>query len=399
MRRAAHLFVFLCTVWLVSGPRNANAQPTWNKHVVVTAAESMINSAVAHDFDEDGQVDVLTSFAGRVVLLRGPHWQPLTIQVFDTKHSRNKPRPSCIHSCLMDVDGDGDLDFVGSNNTVFWLECPPPGSLHKQHWTYRTVDDLVLGTHCLITGDVDRDGKPDLIANSGRSAGTPFPNSLAWLQTPRTSDASSKWTRHVFADRDAPGGSHYTGLGDVNGDGRPDICCAAKGGAKFPGGQWFAWWEQPANRKQKWTKHLLSDKQPGATNILPVDLNRDGQLDFFATRGHGNGVLWFRGPEFRPIEIDPDIQGPHCLALADIDGDGDIDAATCGREVTGVAVWYENDGSARFKKHTIDRDQGAYDIRALDMDGDNDIDLLIAGHTSKNVVWYENPGRKTSTAE
>jgi hypothetical protein len=354
----------------------------------------MINSAVAHDFDRDGHVDVLTSFDGHVVLLRGPHWKPLTIQVFDADRSRNKPRPSCIHSCLMDVDGDGDLDFVGSNNTVFWLECPPPGFLHKQHWKYRTVDDLILGTHCLITGDVDRDGKPDLIANSGRSAGTPFPNSLIWLQTPGTSDASSKWTRHVFADGDAPGGSHYTGLGDVNGDGRPDICCAAKGGAKFPGGQWFAWWEQPADPKRTWSKHLLAGKQPGATNILPVDLNRDGRMDFFATRGHANGVLWFRGPKFEPIEIDADVEGPHCLALADIDGDGDIDAATCGREATGVALWYENDGAANFKTHTIDRGQGAYDIRAIDMDGDQDLDLLIAGHTSKNVVWYENPRRK-----
>ncbi|MEO1999831.1 MAG: VCBS repeat-containing protein [Planctomycetaceae bacterium] len=394
MRRSAHVCFLVWTVWVACGLRAAAAQETWNKHVVVAAAESMINSALAHDFDGDGQVDVLTSFDGRVVLLRGPHWKPLTIQVFDANHSRNKPRTSCIHSCLMDVDGDGDLDFVGSNNTVFWLECPPPGFLHKQHWRYRTVDDLILGTHCLITGDVDRDGKPDLIANSGRSAGTPFPNSLTWLQTPGASDASSKWTRHVFADRDAPGGSHYTGLGDVNGDGRPDICCAAKGGAKFPGGQWFAWWEQPADPKRTWRKHLLADKQPGATNILPVDLNRDGHMDFFATRGHANGVLWFRGPKFEPIEIDADVQGPHCLALADIDGDGDIDAATCGREVTGVALWYENDGSANFKKHTIDRGQGAYDIRAIDMDGDQDLDLLIAGHTSKNVVWYENPSRK-----
>ena len=34
-------------------------------------------------------------------------------------------KPRCIHSVLHDLDGDGDLDFVGSFvREVFWLECP-----------------------------------------------------------------------------------------------------------------------------------------------------------------------------------------------------------------------------------------------------------------------------------
>ena len=113
-------------------------------------------------------------------------------------------------------------------------------------WTYRTIDDEILGTHCLLEGDVNLDGKIDLIANSGRAApATSHPNSLAWLEVPEDPHHAKSWVRHVFADQDAPGASHYAGLGDVNGDGRPDISFAAKGGERFPGGQWFAWWEQP----------------------------------------------------------------------------------------------------------------------------------------------------------
>ena len=41
-----------------------------------------------------------------------------------------------------------------------------------------------------------------------------------------------------------------------------------------------------------WKKHLLADKQPGATNIQQADVNGDGKTDFIATRGHGNGVIW-----------------------------------------------------------------------------------------------------------
>ena len=352
----------------------------------------MINSAIANDYDGDGVMDVITSYEGRVVLLRGPTWKPHTVHVFDAENSRIKPRTSCIHSCLMDVDSDGDLDFCGSNNTVFWLECPEEP--FEREWTYRTVDDEILGTHCLITGDVNRDGRMDLIANSGRDErATAIPHSITWLEVPDLHATAESWVRHVFAVGDAPGGSHYTGFGDVDGDGRPDIACAAKGGEGFPGGQWFAWWRQPEDPTLRWNKFLLADDQPGASNIHPVDVDRDGHMDFVATRGHGKGVLWFRGPSFTMIDIDAQIDKPHCLSTVDLDGDGDLDIATCGYETNGVAAWYQNDGSGNFVKHVIGRNQGSYDIRAVDMDSDGDLDLLIAGHFSQNLVWYENPIR------
>lgn len=381
--------------WLFAQSRTKRKRPKhqtsmWKKHVVVSKANGMINSAVASDFDNDGSIDVLSSCDGRVILLRGPSWTPHTLHFFDPSHSRNRPRTSCIHSCLMDVDNDGDLDFCGSNNTVFWLECPD-NPFSARPWTYRTVDDEILGTHCLITGDVDQDGRIDLIANSGRPPGkTAIPNSLTWLSVPTDVDTAPHWTRHVFADQDAPGGSHYTSIADINNDGRPDIACAAKGGDGFPDGEWFAWWEQPADATDRWTKHVLADNQPGATNIHPVHVDQDRHIDFVATRGHGRGVLWFKGPEFNIVEIDPDIAGPHCLATVDLDGDGDIDIATCGRANDGTAVWYQNSGSGSFTRHLVGTNQGAYDIRASDMDGDGDLDLLIAGHGSSNIVWYEN---------
>ena len=204
----------------------------WEKHVIVESS-GMINSAVTADWNGDGWMDVIASLDGKVILFQGPKWGAHTLHYFGPGQSRNKPRSTCIHSCLMDVDGDGDQDFIGSNNTVFWLECPakPLGG----PWKYRTVDDEILGTHCLITGDVNQDGQLDLIANSGRTAEkTSIPNSLTWLQVPQNPHTTKRWIRHVFARGDAPGASHYTGFGDVNGDGRPDISCAAKGGAPFP---------------------------------------------------------------------------------------------------------------------------------------------------------------------
>ena len=157
-------------------------------------------------------------------------------------------------------------------------------------------------------------------------------------------------------------------------------------------GNWFAWWEAPRDPTGVWTKHLISDSEPGATNIHPADVNGDGQTDFVASRGHGQGVVWFEAPHWKRHDIHATLRGPHCLVVCDLDGDGDPDAATCAKDDR-LAVWFENDGRGQFTTHVVGRDQAAYDIRAVDIDGDGDLDLLVAGQASQNVVWYANPTR------
>jgi hypothetical protein len=304
------------------------------------------------------------------------------------------PQHDFIHSESCDIDGDGDLDWIGARympGLIVWLE--QPAKPLAEPWPVRIVDDQVNGIHGLLQGDVDRDGRIDLIANSAQPRGA-FPNSAAWLRVPSAPNQAERWERHIFAAGDAPGLSHYFGFGDVNGDQRPDIALAAKGGPQAePGtGEWFAWWEQPENARSPWRKHLIADRQAGATNIQPVDVNGDGKNDFIATRGHDRGVLWFEAPHWTPHVIHETLLEPHSLVVADLDGDKDPDAATCGYGDK-LAYWFENDGHGSFKSHLVARDQAAYDIRAVDLDRDGDLDLLIAGQLSKNVAWYENPRR------
>ena len=377
----ARMLTVLAATGLVHLAFAAKVAGDWRKHTVVSGFHA--STAVAADFTGDGKVDVITCTDGKVLLFTAPDWQRTVI-------SDPAAPVHCIHSEVLDVNRDGRPDWIGAQydkpGKIVWLENPGKAGA----WRMRVVDDQVNGIHGLLVGDVDGDGHPDLAANSGQPTGTPFPNSLVWYRAPKKADAP--WQRTVFAQGDAPGLSHYLGLGDVNGDGRTDGATGAKGGAQDESGsgEWFAWWEAPKDPKGIWKKHPLPGKHPGATNIHMADVNGDKRMDFIASRGHGKGLLWFEAPDWKMHDINPDLVGAHCLAVGDVDGDGDTDAVTCAKDDL-LAAWFENDGKGRFTTHILGRNQAAYDIRLLDMDGDKDLDVLIAGQVSKNVVWYENP--------
>ncbi len=356
-------------------PPNTALDAQWGRHVVASGYATQ--TAVAADFTGDGRVDVIVNGEGKTRLYAAPDWKEVVIHAGPL---------DAIHSAVMDVDGDGKPDYIGTRYTpglIYWLERPADPL--KGPWPYHLIDDQVNGIHGLMVGDIDGDGKPDLAGTSALPTG-PFANSLAWFKVPPNPRRAERWQRYVFARGDAPGLSHYVGLGDVNGDGRMD---AATGAKLADGGNYFAWWEAPQDPKQAWKKHVIATGQEGATNILMADINGDGRMDFVASRGHGKGLVWFEAPDWKPHEISTTLTGPHSLAVGDIDGDGDIDVVTCAKDDFTLA-WFENDGKGNFTMHPIYRDQAAYDVRLVDMDGDGDLDILVAGQQSRNVVWYEN---------
>lgn len=374
-------FLCLATTTVADGP--------WKKHTITQ--QGHCNTAVALDAndgdasDGNGRLDVIASMNGKVSLFVAPDWNEVVLYRFPT-------RGSCIHSEIIDADGDGDMDWVGtlSHDHPFWLENPGNDNATKGAWTSRSVDDEITGIHCIVRSDVNNDGREDLIINNFEPE-KGIGDSMAWFSIPAKPRQAKRWNRHVFANGDARGGSHYMGAGDIDGDGWKEIAVGAKG-KPFADGNWFAFWKNPGrdNVKGTWEKVILAENQTAATNILPADVNGDGKTDWLASRGHGKGVIWFENPTWTIRDIDTEIEFPHSLTVADHDQDGDIDAATCGYGSERV-MWYENDGRGNFTLHTLDEDQQSYDLRSIDMDGDGDQDLLNAGRGSNNVVWYENP--------
>ena len=150
----------------------------WVKHVVME--QGHCNTAVALDVNGDEKPDVIASFNGRVSLFIAPDW---TTEVVLHRFTGNG---GCIHSATLDVDGDGDMDWAGTlaNAHPFWLENPGKAEAQKGAWTSSVIDPHITGIHCLLTSDIDNDGKEDLVINNFLPD-KGLADSIAWFSIPK----------------------------------------------------------------------------------------------------------------------------------------------------------------------------------------------------------------------
>ncbi|EGB02367.1 hypothetical protein AURANDRAFT_68949, partial [Aureococcus anophagefferens] len=150
-----------------------------------------------------------------------------------------------------------------------------------------------------------------------------------------------------------------------------------------------------------------------------ADLDGDGDLDLVV--GYDDGTLSYyenvgsaaspsyeavtgSANPFDGIDVGDDNVDYHSMpALADLDGDGDLDLVV--GEYWGALFYYENVGSAASPTYSAvtgnaspfdDVDVGRNSAPALgDLDGDGDLDLVV-GVMYGALLYYENVGNATS---
>ena len=143
--------------------------------------------------------------------------------------------------------------------------------------------------------------------------------------------------------------------------------------------------------------HIIVDSHPdvsGPYTVVSADIDGDGDKDLVATSTLGNKVVWFenldgQGNFSEPKIITSNMDYPLDIAVADIDGDGDLDVIAVSTYDDKLA-WFENlDGLGTFGPlQLLATVEYAQTVRVKDMDGDGDLDIIAGG--DNKVIWFEN---------
>lgn len=264
-------------------------------------------------------------------------------------------------------------------------------------WIWFAQQNHIAGTPVthpeLSLGDLDGDGDLDAIFTWAGDSSTLWIN-----QGGLQGNIQGKFTASLqhIGRQDA----HFTALGDLDGDGDPDILVGMDGGFDFyvnsggPQGGWKGNFEVQSQVE-------LSKTTGEPYQIQLGDLDNDGDLDaiFTACCQYGNGFsVWMNdgAGQFARIGQYAENLKIRQAILGDLDGDLDLDAWVVpanqvqapdgkGESILPDQLWI-NDGAGHF--HDREERLGFSQAAGLgDLDGDGDLDAGVATESGL-AIWF-----------
>ncbi len=277
-----------------------------------------------------------------------------------------------------DIDRDGRLDVVASV-----LE----GEEGKLLWYHLGSGGTLLGTRVIGLGlpkdfvlhDLDGDKDLDIIFLDDKVG------SLRWLECPRDPFATSEPWQWWSIDDDLPDARALT-VGDLDRDGHSEVVVTGQGNNATI---WFS----PDLEFKEWGRHLIDDSTPRPTDCLSIDINLDGNLDVVVVTETGT-VVWFENLDLEnwakhPVGTTDGSLG--VLAAGDIYQNG-IPEIVCGSMDRAELYMFRasEDPSKSWSKEFLNPGgNGLTGLRLIDLNEDGDRDIVFIAK-DLGVGWFRN---------
>lgn len=380
-RRVGGVSVLCGAVFFGSIAAAGQAQVTraFSRVLLLESTSETSASVSLGDVDGNGTLDV--------VLAKGRHW-PLNDLIlrndgkghFSTELLADAPDRT-YSAALADLDGDGDLDIVVSNDRpdrkLVYLN---DGAGHYR--VSGTFGEPEWSTRYVTVADLNGDARPDLIvANRSSNPANPRPsfvclNNRSGAFPTCTPLATQSATIIVASDLDA--------------DGKIDLFVPHR-----DGGQSLIFWNDGTGT---FTSAPVA-VGPAKSQIRAAsagDINGDGMLDL-VVGDEQRGMFVYLGAGGRtfdaPVALGTAAGAPYSIAIADMNRDGLRDIVVGRQEAVGSV--YFNRAGARMPTFDEtpwgDGKGSVYGVAIGDLDGDGWPDIAAARSEAPNGIWFSGP--------